>query len=284
MVNHASLFSGIGEFDLAASWMGWENVFQSEIDPFCNQVLEHHFPTTTRYEDIRNIDGTEWRGQIDILTGGFPCQPFSAAGKRRGTDDNRFLWPEMLRIICEVRPTWIVAENVRGITSIEQGMVFERVCSELEENEYEVQPFCIPACSVQAPHKRERIWFIAHYTGKRLEGATGESLQRGMLRPPREASPDDTNAIGTRLEGGSKDGERHGRQSCGDGSDEGARWSENWLEAATRLCRVDDGLPRELHGITVPRWRKESIKAYGNSIVPQVAYQIFQSIPALNNG
>jgi len=184
-MNHASLFSGIGGFDLAAQWMGWNNSFQCEIDPFCNQVLEHHFPTTTRYGDIRDIDGTEWRDKIDILTGGFPCQPFSAAGKRRGTEDNRFLWPEMLRVICEVQPTWVIAENVRGITSIDNGMVFERVCADLEENEYEVQPFCIPACAVNAPHRRERVWIVAtNNRGERKQGVRSDKIQgeQGLQR------------------------------------------------------------------------------------------------------
>ena len=150
---------------MAAEWMGWKNVVQCEIDPFCTKVLEYHFPSTTRYGDIRELDGTKYTGRVDILTGGFPCQPFSAAGKRRGTEDNRFLWPEMLRVIREIKPTWVIGENVRGITSIEGGLVFEQVCLEMEAIGYEVQPFCIPAASVNAPHKRERIWFVAYCGG-----------------------------------------------------------------------------------------------------------------------
>lgn len=341
-MRHASLFSGIGGFDLAADWMGWENVLQCEIDPFCQKALHHHFPTTTLYGDIREIDGTKYRGAIDVLTGGFPCQPFSAAGRRRGTEDNRFLWPEMLRVIREVQPTWIVAENVRGITSIDNGMVFERVCSELEEAEYEVQPFCIPACAVGAPHKRERIWFVANrYTGQ--QESTQETLQSGRdahdgtpIAPSNRANVerergersgsgcgkseaeigdgdcDATNANDTRLEGckiTGSDGKnrkkphdehaggcnrRHttdtdkrrlegsslpGVRNIGEEERHARRWSsETWLEAATRLCRVDDGLPRELDGITIPKWSRESLKAYGNAIVPQVAFQIFKAI------
>jgi len=177
-MNHASLFSGIGGFDLAAQWMGWENVMQCEINPFCQKVLKHHFPTAKLYEDIRTINGKEWEGKIDILTGGFPCQPFSAAGRRKGVSDDRYLWPEMLRVVQEIKPTWIVAENVRGIVSIGGGLVFEQVCADLEANEYEVQPFCIPACAVNAPHRRERIWFIAHHRSEREQRRWGKKIQR----------------------------------------------------------------------------------------------------------
>lgn len=161
-MTHASLFSGVGGFDLAAEWMGWTNMFQVEIDPFCNKVLAKNFPHVKRYGDIKQFNGTEYRGTIDVLTGGFPCQPFSVAGKRAGTEDNRYLWPEMLRVIREIKPAWIVAENVRGLLTIQDGMVFEQACTDLENEGYEVQPFIIPACSVGAPHRRDRIWFIAH--------------------------------------------------------------------------------------------------------------------------
>nr|MDE5945561.1 DNA cytosine methyltransferase [Rikenella sp.] len=116
-MTHASLFSGIGGFDLAAEWAGWTNLFNCEIDPFCRRVLKYHFPNAEQYTDIRGTNFAVWRGRIDVLTGGFPCQPFSVAGKRLGTDDHRHLWPEMLRAIREIRPRWVVGENVRGILS-----------------------------------------------------------------------------------------------------------------------------------------------------------------------
>lgn len=119
-MNHASLFSGIGGFDLAAREVGWNNVFQCEIDPFCQSVLKYYFPKTVLYEDIKRTDFTSWKGKIDVLTGGFPCQPFSVAGQRKGADDNRYLWPEMLRVIRETRPLWIIGENVAGITNMVQ--------------------------------------------------------------------------------------------------------------------------------------------------------------------
>jgi DNA (cytosine-5)-methyltransferase 1 len=106
---------------------------------------------------------------VDLITGGFPCQPFSQAGKRRGTDDDRYLWPEMLRVIRFAKPRWVIAENVRGLLTMQNGMVFEQVCSDLENSGYEVQPFIIPAVSVNAPHRRDRIWFVAHALGDKSD-------------------------------------------------------------------------------------------------------------------
>ena len=131
-MTHASLFSGIGGFDLAAEWAGWTNMFNCEINPFCRRVLAYHFPNAVQYEDIKAVDFTVWRGRIDVLTGGFPCQPFSVAGKRNGTDDDRYLWPEMLRAIREVCPRWVVGENVRGFVNWSEGMVLDTVFADLE--------------------------------------------------------------------------------------------------------------------------------------------------------
>lgn len=184
-MKHGSLFSGIGGFDLAAQWAGFENVFSCEIDPFCNKVLEKNFPGVKRYTDIRDFDGREYTGKIDIISGGFPCQPFSAAGKRKGINDNRFLWPEMLRVISTVRPTWVVGENVAGLVNMaqsnsESGLEGEAdscqegeteaeangillgIITDLEGIGYAVQPFVIPACAVGAPHRRDRIWIVAN--------------------------------------------------------------------------------------------------------------------------
>ena len=131
---HGSLFSGIGGFDLAAEWAGMVNAFNCEIDPFCRRVLKYHFPNAEQYEDIQKADFSKWTDRIDVLTGGFPCQPFSLAGKRKGTEDDRYLWPAMLDIIRIVRPRWIVAENVLGIVNWSKGLVFDTVCSDLETN------------------------------------------------------------------------------------------------------------------------------------------------------
>lgn len=161
MLTHGSLFSGIGGFDLASEWMGWENVFHCEYDPFCQKVLKHHFPNSKLYKDVKKFDATNYLGRVDILTGGFPCQPFSAAGKRLGTEDERHLWPSMLRIIREVSPKYVVGENVRGLLNWSGGLVFEQVCADLEAEGYEVTPYILPACGKNYPHRRDRIWFIA---------------------------------------------------------------------------------------------------------------------------
>ena len=240
-MTHGSLFSGIGGFDLAARWMGWDNAFHVERDPFCRQVLTHHFPKSKSYDDIKEFDATPFRGQVQIISGGFPCQPFSAAGKRGGTSDDRYLWPQMFRVIREVRPTWVVAENVRGLLSWNDGLVLDTVCADLEGEGYEVFPTVLPAASVNAPHRRDRIWIVAHANsaGIRQDHRQGKPRQSDETRSPTDWQDFPTVAF---VHGG------------------------------------DDGLPQRLDGITFPRWRRESIKAYGNAIVPQVALQIFRTI------
>lgn len=166
-MKHASLFSGIGGFDLAAEWMGWENVFHCEIKEFNKQILKYYWPDAITYSDIKQTDFTVHRGEIDILTGGFPCQPYSVAGKRKGKEDDRHLWPEMLRAIREIQPRYIVGENVFGLLSWNGGIVFDEVQADLEAEGYEVQPVILPACAVNAPHRRDRIWFIAYSNGNR---------------------------------------------------------------------------------------------------------------------
>ena len=161
-MNHGSLFTGIGGFDYASECMGWENVFQVEWDKYCQKVLEKNFLGVKRYLDIRDFNGKKYKGHIDILTGGFPCQPFSSAGKRAGKEDNRYLWLEMLRVISEIKPPWVVGENVAGILTMENGKTFEGICSSLENEGYQVQPYIIPACGKGAWHRRNRIWIIAN--------------------------------------------------------------------------------------------------------------------------
>ncbi len=161
-MTHGSLFSGIGGFDLAAQRVGWKNIFQVEIEEKACKILQKHFPDTQRYADIKDFDGRQYAGHIDIISGGFPCQPFSAAGKRKGSADDRAIWFEMFRVVSEIRPRWVVAENVSGLLTIEQGMAFERVCTDLESEGYTVQSFVIPACAVGAPHRRNRVWIVAY--------------------------------------------------------------------------------------------------------------------------
>jgi len=173
-MRHGSLFSGIGGFDLASEWMGWENVFHCEWNTFGQKVLNYYWPNSITYNDITKTDFTIHRGGIDIITGGFPCQPYSSAGKRLGKEDDRHLWPEMLRAIREIQPTWVVGENVRGLTNWNGGLVFDEVQAELEAQGYEVTPFLLPACAVNAPHRRDRIWFIAYSDNKRRSSGLGE--------------------------------------------------------------------------------------------------------------
>jgi DNA-cytosine methyltransferase len=160
-MKHGSLFSGIGGFDLASEWMGWENVFHCEWMEFPRKVLDYYWPNADSHIDICKTDFKKYANKIDILTGGFPCQPFSMAGKRKGTEDERYLWGEMLRAVQEIKPKFVIAENVFGITNIDGGLVFEQVCLDLETEGYEVQPFIIPAAAKNAPHRRDRCWFIA---------------------------------------------------------------------------------------------------------------------------
>ncbi len=162
-MTHLGLFEGIGGFSLAARWMGWETVAWCEWDEFCQQVLIKNFPEIKgRHGDITKTDFTQYAGRIDVLTGGFPCQPFSTAGKRKGTEDPRHLWPEMLRVIREIQPSIVVGENVYGLLNWSGGLVFEQVQIDLENEGYSVTPFILPASGVNAPHKRDRVWFIAH--------------------------------------------------------------------------------------------------------------------------
>jgi len=172
-MTHGSLFSGIGGFDLAAEWMGWENIFHCEWNPFGQKVLKHYWPKAISYHDITKSDFTIHRGNIDILTGGFPCQPYSLAGKRKGKEDERHLWPEMLRAIREIQPRWVVGENVLGLVNWNGGLVFDEVQADLEAQGYEVQPFVLPAAAVNAPHRRDRVWFVAYSKTNRQSQSEG---------------------------------------------------------------------------------------------------------------
>jgi DNA (cytosine-5)-methyltransferase 1 len=160
--------------------MGWENIFHCEINPFCQKILNYYWPNSISYDDIKKTDFRTHRWKIDVLSGGFPCQPYSVAGKKKGKEDDRHLWPEMLRAIREIQPGWVVGENVRGLISWNGGMVFEEVQTDLEAEGYEVTSFLLPACGVNAPHRRDRIWFVAHAIGARAGGKGGEACnERG---------------------------------------------------------------------------------------------------------
>lgn len=329
-LSHGSLFSGIGGFDLAAEWVGWRNRFHCEWNEFGQRILKHYWPNAESYGDITKTDFNIWRGRIDVLTGGFPCQPYSLAGKRLGKEDERHLWPEMLRAIREISPRYIVGENVAGLLSWNGGLVFNEVQIDLEAAGYEIQPVILPACAVNAPHKRERVWFIAHARNDGQHGtenrqghfkgndgnATGanavkqfagcgcettrtiantESQQSERMQPEqREFSQQEQRQFGgTGGEMGywnapntgcgqwqnGLHGQEQGREAAefGNGYTKLGAWSKFPITEPT-ICSGNDGFSPELDGITFSKWRNESIKAFGNAIVPQVAYQIFKAI------
>lgn len=378
-MNHASLFSGIGGAEVAASMMGWQNLFHCEIQEFPRKVLQYWFPNSESYEDITKTDFHQWHGKVDVLTGGFPCQPFSLAGRRKGADDNRYLWPQMLRAIRQIHPTWVVGENVAGIKTMvescqvtqmgrtddlfeenyiyreESRFTLDKICADLEAEGYSVQPIVIPACSVGAPHRRDRVWIVARRISttpsnpnssndnRRAEEIQGKSQkerlsERNDIRKPgftsdvlghiahaycngdktlqpsertertgckrdvqpkeRSTSPEwtdrlsrlqrhDAHAISERLEGM--------YQSWGEESERKCVWRDfarhceegHWKHFPTQspVCGGNDGIPFDVDSLTIsfPKWRQESIKAYGNAWVPQVAYEIFRAIEAEEN-
>ena len=335
-LTHIDLFSGIGGFSLAAQWAGFETIVFCENDEYCQKVLQKRFggyvadprcigqkragkqtEGIEKYNgipiipDIRDFDGTKWRGAT-LLAGGFPCQPFSLAGKRKGKEDNRHLWPEMFRVIEEAKPRWVIAENVRGIINMELGQVL----SDLEAIGYDfprdlqgtpIVPV-IPASGVNAPHRRDRVWIIAYTdttknainsgNGRRDHGDTrgGECT----LQAERSNS-DDPNSEGPKLNGemsarnrgdgltndnrdDSNPNEKHGDNGgYGTGENGGefnspakvqrSIWQIPWIEIAARFCVLDDGLPPWVY-----RHRTRRLKALGNAIVPQVAFQVIKGI------
>lgn len=309
-ITHYDLFAGIGGFSLALEEVFNEakiNHIFCEWAEFPAAVLKKHWPNGIFYGDIadliadtngqRHKSSVAARGSnlcsgarrdknqaLTILTGGFPCQPFSHAGRRKGTADDRYQWPNMFRVIQNVKPDWVIAENVRGLVTWNEGMVLEQVCTDLESEGYEVQPFIIPACAVNAPHRRDRVWIIAHCANSRTKG-----LQK------QEISPDDpTNTSSERLRGRSLWGcqdrewqmdedERQRAEVRGQNQGRSRRdWNQDWRKVAIATCnaRMDDGFSREVDGVSYSfaKWRNGSIKAYGNAIVPQVAMEIFRAI------
>lgn len=324
-LTHISLFTGIGGFDLAAEWAGFRTIAMCEIDPFCQEVLKARFGAiadAARHSrdgqerekpgraggtrdvrqasprrqdaaerpllipDIFAFDGTRFRGAT-LLTGGFPCQPFSHAGKRRGREDDRALWPEMRRVISESRPRWVIGENVSGLIGIEDGMAFEQVCLDLEGMGYEVQPFHIGAVGVNAPHRRMRVWIVGYAGELGLSGVDGGRAGKEFADGHRQSEHSENNTeeheLSTRNAGrsrtdsrppasGSRDsvgesnrdapddvtnsqdsnGRRAGGQdNPGRGAKETGRsdsWDIPWIEVASRLCGLDDELSAGLVG------------------------------------
>ena len=294
-MTHGSLFSGIGGFDLAAEWMGWQNVFHCEWNTFGQRVLKYYWPDAISYNDITQTDFTIHRGRIDILTGGFPCQPYSMAGKRLGKEDDRHLWPEMLRAIREIQPRWVVGENVFGLVNWSNGLVFHEVQADLEAEGYEVQSYVLPAVSVNAPHRRDRVWFVAHaMRNGRGEGWNWRQSKFFDKNGKEERTSSDTNrsTTGTPREGGSvEQNDITNTESIGQEyalenrelerkrfrkSNQRNAWDS--FPSVSPICDGNDGISDRLDGITFPKWRQESIKAGGNAVVPQVVLSIFRTI------
>jgi DNA-cytosine methyltransferase len=272
-LRHGSLFSGIGGFDLAAQKCGIENVFQVEYNEWCRKVLKKNFPDATQYQDIYDFDGKKYRGKIEILSGGFPCQPFSVSGKRKGKNDNRYLWPQMLRVIREIKPPFLICENVTGIIHL----ALSTVLADLEAEGYKTETFIIPACAKGALHRRERVWVIAYTIGKSVRLALAGSGRR--QRKETENLEHDFLQLKKRKSHSAKSSLV--REVLSHTLPEGVQVSSQWIgkeqksfwSAKPGVGRVADGIPKGL----------DRIKGLGNAIVPQIAEEFFRCIISVNN-
>ena len=276
---HLDLFSGIGGFALAAKWNGYRTVGFCDNEPYAQAVLKKHWPDVPIHKDIREVRGELYAG-VTLLTGGFPCQPFSVAGKQRGKDDNRYLWPEMLRVIQEAKPTWIIGENVAGIVNL----ALDQVCVDLEGQGYEVEPIIIPACAVDAPHRRDRVWILAH---SKCDGQSSSKERGGTEKAVRIEQNWSHDALNTSRASNLSASEYDVADSvsqrgcCGNSewkyaedvgessrhSRDNSRGVATWI-AEPNVGRVANGIPNRSH----------RLKGLGNAIVPQVASEIIRCI------
>ena len=278
-LTHISLFSGIGGMDLAADWAGFTTIAQVERDPYCLKILNKHWPNVPKFEDICDVTSNTLGGGSNtkptVLSGGFPCQPFSTAGKRQGQADDRYLWPEMLRLVQELRPAWVLGENVAGILS----MGIDIPISDLEGAGYSVRTFVIPAVSVGAPHRRDRVFIVAYPKGQRLE-ERGLPLRTEPEKSLHEFSSEDvadsviTGLEGTEQQRAHRTGTKE-RKTCTLGAasqcdfDGGTNWS-----VEPDVGRVANGIPS----------RVDRLRSLGNAVVPQQAYPFFAAIAAIERG
>jgi DNA (cytosine-5)-methyltransferase 1 len=310
-MNHLDLFSGIGGFSLALEKVGFKTVGFCEVDPYCRLLLQKHWKGVTIHNDIKKLEAKDIKEPIDILTGGFPCQPYSVAGKQKGTDDNRYLWPDMFRVIKEVKPTFIIAENVRGIVNIQDGLVFETVCSDLESEGFEIQPFIIPAAGVGAPHKRERVWIVGY---SKHNGSLTSKIRRGNKEINAGAQEGKNKTVESQGTSGSSNNEimensrrtlRQGAKFSKENADESKQknanksersgsTSEHYVADSERIhvqgqqnrsgqeqsrreswWEFEPNVGRVANGVPGRIYR---LKGLGNSIVPQIAEEIGKAI------
>jgi len=301
-VNVLDLFSGIGGFSLGLESTGFfKTIGFVEKDKFCQKVLQKNFPNIPIEDDVRNVKGEKFRA--DVITGGFPCQPFSVAGKRKGTDDDRFLWDETIRIVSEQKPKWFIGENVEGIINIQDGMVFRQIHDDLESEGFETQSLIIPASGVGAWHQRKRVWILGyskHYGSSSSEikegnikindgsskrqnetlqskGANGSTNNGDVPNSQRNEYQHSTiGKSGTdKIWGFYSEKEKqatHDIRSKTTGCD-GVFGTQSWWQTQSELCGNVNGLSAELD-----KDRANRIKSLGNSIVPQIAREIGKAI------
>lgn len=281
------LFSGIGGFSLGLERAGMETIAFCEYDEKCRQVLKKHWPDVPIHEDVRTLDGRQYHGAIELICGGYPCQPFSHAGKRKGKEDDRHLWPEFFRLIREIKPNWVIAENVAG--HINMGL--DEVLSDLEGEGYTWQPFIIPACAINAPHRRDRVWIVANHNelpgqiggddqANEEEGRTG-SLVGGECRADDrwKPVPEEDGLLANPQ--GKQSSPRNNRQKQGSSSEQGqvqlgrdgGRHNFGQWDVEPRMGRVAPRVPGGL----------DRLKQLGNAVVPQIVEIIGRAIMETEN-
>ena len=283
------LFSGIGGFSLGLKSTGYfETIAFVEKDKFCQQVLKKNFKDIPIESEVRDVKGDRYAA--DIICGGFPCQPFSVAGKRKGTDDDRYLWDETIRIVRECKPRWFIGENVEGIINIQEGMVLRQVCDDLEKEGFEVQCVVIPASGIGAWHQRKRVWILAyseHNGSHRSKGnetieSSNQSKEWLFIRDDQDVSNTNKRHVETGCKGQwgvckeskrqrSSSNASNFRKTISNTNTEGLQGhnSRTWWQTQSSLCRIPDGISNELD-----KDRTNRIKALGNSIVPLIAREL----------
>ena len=270
MLTHLSLFSGIGGLDMAAEWAGFTTVGQCEFADYQTKVLEKHWPDVQRWRDIRTLTKESFYERtglrtVDVISGGFPCQPFSVAGKQKGKEDDRYLWPEMLRVIRELRPRFVVGENVPGIIKIAAGQVVK----DLERAGYHVVVFNFEAAAVGAWHRRSRVFF----TGLADVADTDGSGLQGRKQPETPDAAEDAGEQPSRGPAGECSEAVYDAMCSGCAGD--ARWGKSQELADGRCWAAEPDVGRVAHGIPA---RVDRLKCLGNAVVPQQAYPIFKAL------